>query len=115
MRVKYRISFYVPETHAEAVKNALFEAGAGRYDNYEQCSWETRGIGQFRAKDAATPFLGSVGKLERVEELRIEMVCSEECLLPALRALVNSHPYEEPAYDAVSIISLEELEEGVDA
>lgn len=94
----YQISFYVPITHAEMVKEKMFEVGAGRVGNYDYCSFETRGLGQFRPLHGSHPFLGKEGEMKRVEELKIEMVCEPEFLTKAITALKASHPYETPAY-----------------
>lgn len=105
----YKLVFFVPAEHAEAVKAALFEAGAGRFRNYDRCCWQTTGSGQFRALDGADPFLGAVGELETVVELRIEMVCAPEAVRAALSALLTAHPYEEPAYELYRIFTLSDL------
>lgn len=95
----YKIAFFVPESHKEDVKNAIFATGAGRIGNYDCCSWETRGQGQFRALQGANPFLGQVGALETVAEYRVELVCADDLVKTAIQALKTAHPYEEPAYD----------------
>ena len=93
--------FYVPETHKESVKEAVFAAGAGRYRNYDRCAWETAGTGQFRPLDGANPFLGTSGTLERVVEFRVEMLCPEEHKQAVIAALKLAHPYEEPAWHLI--------------
>lgn len=90
--------FYVPESHIEAVKNALFEAGAGKMGNYSRCSWQTEGKGQFKPGKGSSPFTGSQGELSVVNEYRVEMVCGEENAENVRRALLASHPYEVPAW-----------------
>jgi len=109
----YKIVFFVPHAHAEAVKAALFAAGAGRFRDYDNASWETAGTGQFRPLSGATPFIGSEGSVERVAELRVEMICTEEHVRPALDALLAAHPYEEPAYELSRIWTREDLPPGV--
>ncbi|MGZ3788049.1 MAG: NGG1p interacting factor NIF3 [Bacteriovorax sp.] len=99
----YKVSFFAPESAALAVKNAMFKAGAGRIGNYEQCSFETKGIGQFKAMAGADPFIGTVGELEKVTELKVEMVCADERILDVIRALKENHPYEMPAYDIIKL------------
>ncbi len=94
--------FYVPETHKESVKEAVFAAGAGRYRNYDRCAWETAGTGQFRPLEGANPFLGTSGALERVTEYRVEMLCPEEHKQAVIAALKLAHPYEEPAWHLIS-------------
>ena len=95
----YKLCVYVPESHAGAVKEALFAAGAGRIGNYEACCWEVAGVGQFRPGGGADPFLGRPGELERVPALRIELVCPGDAVDAVITALFRSHPYEEPAWD----------------
>lgn len=102
----YHIAFYVPETHADIVKESMFKAGAGTIGNYEKCSFEYSGLGQFRPLAGAKPFIGSEGELETVKELKVEMVCSREFLVDAITALKASHPYETPAYYVVETIAI---------
>jgi len=99
----YKLAFYVPIKESELVKNALFEAGAGRIGHYECCSFETLGTGQFRPMAGARPAIGSIGRIEKVEELKIEMICSDDNIQNALKALRESHPYEEPAFEVIKL------------
>ncbi len=94
----YTLYFYVPETHCEAVKTAVFVAGAGKIDNYDCCAWQTSGLGQYRALDGSSPFSGQQGQIERVAEIKVEMVCADEYIEAAIAALKTAHPYETPAY-----------------
>ncbi len=94
----FRLEVYIPETHLEQVKQALFAAGAGKLGNYDCCAFQSRGIGQFRPLPGAQPFLGSCGTLEQVEEWKLELVLQEECLADVIAALKAAHPYEAPAY-----------------
>ena len=103
----YKIGFYVPDAHVEPVKQAMFAAGAGRIGNYDSCCWQTSGQGQFRALDGSQPFVGQQGVVERVPELRVEMVCEESVLKPTIAALRATHPYEEPAFDVVKLESVD--------
>ena len=105
----YKINFYVPGTHLEEVKCTLFSVGAGRIGNYDSCCWQTKGLGQFRALEGSDPYIGQQGLVEQVEEYKVEMVCSKENLKQAIEALLESHPYEEPAYEVYPIKSLDEL------
>jgi len=95
----YKIAFFVPETHVEQVKAAMFAVGAGRIGNYDCCAWQTLGQGQFRALEGSAPFLGQQGIVERVAEYKVEMVCRDELVVEAVKALRQAHPYEEPAFD----------------
>lgn len=99
----YSFVFYVPESHLESVKQAVFSAGAGSMGNYDSCCWQVKGQGQFRPVTGATPFLGKVDELEFVDEYRVEMVLSEEVKASVLAALLLAHPYEEVAYHFIQI------------
>jgi dinuclear metal center YbgI/SA1388 family protein len=90
---------FVPESHAEYVRNALFNAGAGNIGNYESCSFNLHGEGTFKAGATANPFVGTVDKLHFEKEVRIETVLPRFKQPEVLRALLSVHPYEEPAYD----------------
>jgi len=105
----YKIVFFVPDSHVEAVKRAVFLAGAGRFRGYDSACWQTTGTGQFRPLAGSSPFLGEANRLESVPETRVETVCADECVRSALRALVDAHPYEEPAYEAYRVYSLDDL------
>jgi len=94
----YQLVFYVPETHVESVKQAVFNAGGGRTGDYDRCCWQTLGQGQFRPLAGSSPFLGKVGSVEKVDEYRVELVISASCKSAVVAALIESHPYEEPAY-----------------
>lgn len=93
-----QLVFYVPESDLEKVKQAVFEAGAGRLGDYEQCCWQTLGTGQFKPLLGAQPHLGSVGELERVAEYRVELLCPDAVIESVVAALKQAHPYEVPAY-----------------
>ncbi|MCA9177610.1 MAG: YqfO family protein [Planctomycetales bacterium] len=94
----FKLCFYVPESHLEDVKSAVFAAGAGRIGNYDCCCWESLGQGQFRALEGSQPFLGQQGEVERVAEVKVELVCDDSLIADAVAALKLAHPYEEPAY-----------------
>lgn len=95
----YKLAFFVPPSHVEQVKNALFAAGAGRVGAYDCCSWQVLGQGQFRPLDGSQPFIGQAGEVEQVQEWKVELVVSDELIGQAVAALQASHPYEVPAYD----------------
>ncbi len=105
----YRINVYIPTTHLDIVKEAMFAAGAGRIGLYEACAWETLGKGQFRPLAGSSPHIGEHGKIEQVEEYKVEMVCETDCLPQVIKALRSSHPYEEPAFDVYQTVVLSEL------
>ncbi|QIB51044.1 YqfO family protein [Pseudomonas sp. OIL-1] len=95
----YKLCFYVPESHLEPVKQAIFDAGDGCIGDYEHCCWQVLGQGQFRPGAGAQPFIGKPGELEKVAEYRVELVCSDDLVAESVAALKAAHPYEEPAYD----------------
>jgi dinuclear metal center YbgI/SA1388 family protein len=90
---------FVPKEHLEQVSQALFAAGAGRIGNYRSCSFLLQGTGTFFGEESTDPAVGQKGKLERVEEIRIETVVPLAAMENVVRALKQSHPYEEPAFD----------------
>ena len=94
----FRLDVYVPDSHVEAVKTAIFEAGAGFFGNYDSCCWQTEGNGQFRPLDGSHPFFGENGRVEHVKEWKLEFVVSENALGDVLDALKRSHPYETPSF-----------------
>ena len=102
----YKLVFFVPESHLEQVKAAVLATGAGRIGDYEQCCFETRGTGQFKPLASATPFIGQADLLERVAEVRVELVCADNLIRPAIAALRAAHPYEEPAFDVWQLSDL---------
>ena len=95
----YKLAFFVPPSHVEQVKSAVFAAGAGRIGAYDQCSWQVLGQGQFRPLDGSQPFIGQGGVVEQVQEWKVELVVADELIQQAVVALKQSHPYETPAYE----------------
>ncbi|MCL6415875.1 YqfO family protein [Aestuariirhabdus sp. Z084] len=102
----YKLAVFVPPSHLESLKEALFAAGAGRIGNYGRCAWQTLGEGQFMALEGADPFIGDVGELERVSEYKVEMVCTDELIRTVVKVLKQAHPYETPAYEVWRIEDL---------
>lgn len=105
----YQLIVYVPAAHAEDVKTALFSAGAGRYENYDRCSWETPGMGQFRPLKGSNPTIGRHGITEKIEEIKIETVCTADVIMDVLMMLKEVHPYEEPAYGVIELKTIEDF------
>jgi hypothetical protein len=104
---QYKIVVFVPVTHGDRLRQAMGEAGAGIIGNYSHCSFTTRGIGRFRPNSGANPSIGEVGRLEAVDEERIETACPEEKLKSVLAAMRRVHPYEEPAIDVYPLAAIE--------
>lgn len=101
-----KLVVFVPLSHADVVRNALGEAGAGKIGNYEFCSFSTRGVGRYRGNENSNPTIGKSGEYESVEEERIEVVVPKSILKDVIEKMKSVHPYEEVAFD---IYSLEEI------
>ena len=99
-----KLVVFVPEEALDAVRDALFEAGAGRIGDYERCSWYTAGIGTFLGGEGTSPSIGEKGREERVAELRLETVFPAERHDEVVAALRRAHPYEEPAFDVYALL-----------
>ncbi|MCA0894364.1 Nif3-like dinuclear metal center hexameric protein [Microbulbifer agarilyticus] len=95
----FKLCIYVPETHLEPLKDAIFDAGAGRIGDYDRCCWQVLGTGQFRPLDESQPFIGQRGQVEQVAEFRVETVCADDVVDEVLVAMRRAHPYEEVAFD----------------
>lgn len=95
----YKLAFFIPESDLEAVKQALFSAGAGRIGDYDSCCWQVLGQGQFRPLVGSNPHIGDLGAVECLAEWKVEMVCSDELIHKVVAVLKQTHPYEEVAYD----------------
>lgn len=93
-----KLVYYVPVKESEKVKQALFEIGVGRIGNYDSCCFETKGTGQFRPLEGSDPTLGRHNEIEKVEELKVEMVMENRLAREAVWTLKKHHPYEEVAY-----------------
>src|SRR4051794_24919685 len=102
----YRLTVYVPESHLEKIKRALFNAGAGRVGAYQECAWQVQGQGQFRPLAGSQPFLGMQGQLETVAEYQVEMVRKAEIIQAVIAALKANHPYETPAYMLSKLVEI---------
>lgn len=102
----YKICFYAPVDAVDTVKNAMFDAGAGKIGNYDACCWQTLGHGQFRPLENSDPAIGKQGELEFVDEYKVEMVCTDNCVKEVISAMKKSHPYEEVAYDVWKLADL---------
>jgi len=95
----FKLAFFVPPSHVEAVKLAVFAAGGGRVGRYDSCAWQALGQGQFRPLRGSQPFIGQTGVVEKVEEWKVELVVEDSLIEAVVAALKHSHPYEAPAYE----------------
>jgi dinuclear metal center YbgI/SA1388 family protein len=96
---QYKLVVFVPIEAVDKVSRAMFEAGAGRIGNYSSCSFRTAGMGTFFAGEGARPAVGQTGRLEKVDEIRLETVVPIDSAEAVIRALRANHPYEAPAFD----------------
>jgi hypothetical protein len=102
--VNRKLVVFVPAQALDAVRDAVFAAGAGRIGDYERCSWYTDGTGTFLGGEGTAPTIGERGREERVPELRLETVFPEERHDDVIAALRRAHPYEEPAFDVYPLL-----------
>ncbi len=100
-----KLVVFVPADACGAVASAMAAAGAGQIGDYAECAFETAGTGSFRALNGANPTIGQVGRLERVAEVRLEMVVPDALAGRAVAAMCGAHPYEEVAYDLIPLAS----------
>jgi|SRR6056297_3130211 len=99
----YLLCVYIPKEHTETVISALFNAGAGRLGNYDQCMWKTSGTGRFRPRAGSNPFKGTIDKIETVQEDKVEIIIPLEKKDRIKSVLLKAHPYETPAYHFIEI------------
>ncbi len=104
--MSYKIVVYVPLENTDAVREAIATAQGGELGLYTHCTFSTRGIGRFKPREGAHPHIGEVGKLESVEEERIEVTCRDEVVSTVVTAIKEVHPYEEVALDIYKLIDL---------
>lgn len=118
-----KLTTYVPKENAEELRAALFKAGAGNIGNYDHCSFNMQGEGTFRGNDDSNPVIGTKGLLHTEKEVMVSVIYAKHVEGKILNALNTSHPYEEVAYEIVSINNknqhigmgmIGELEEAVD-
>lgn len=105
----YQLQFYVPSSHLETVKSALFNAGASAIGDYDRCAWQILGYGQFRPLVASTPFIGSIGKVKSIDEYKVEMLCEATVIKAVLQALIKNHPYQTPSYSVWEVKSISDF------
>ncbi len=98
-----KLTVYVPPDAAAVVRAALAEAGAGVIGDYDLASFSSAGVGRFRPLAGAEPAIGTVGELETVEEVRVEVVLPRGRRADVVRAMRTAHPYEEPAFDVIEV------------
>lgn len=100
-----KLAVFVPKDHAEAVRNALFAAGAGHVGAYDECSFNLEGMGTFRPGEGTQPFIGEQGRRQQEPEVRIEVLFHQPRQQAILAAMKAAHPYEEVAYDLCPLLN----------
>lgn len=98
-----KLVVFVPKSHHQQVLDAILGAGAGCIGNYSHCSFNNEGYGTFKPEEGTNPYLGTEGKLETAEEIRIETVVPQSIRNKVVQAMIKAHPYEEVAYDLYSL------------
>ena len=104
-RKKVKVVVFVPETHADQIRQALSDSGAGVIGNYHHCSFSTKGTGRYVPGDQAKPHIGQVGQSSSVGEERIETPCNLEDLPKIIEAVKSVHPYEEPVIEVYQLFN----------
>ncbi len=102
----YCFYYYVPKSHLETTKKAIFTAGAGRIDNYSCCAWQTKGTGQFKPGTGSNAYIGKIGKPTQLIEYKVETICPTAKIKQVIKALKKSHPYESPAFGIIKLVNL---------
>ncbi len=100
----FKVIVFIPKENVERVKEAMFAAGAGKLGDYDCCSWQALGEGQFRPLERSHPTIGRKHCIEKVPEYRVEMLCEATCMVKVIAAMKDAHLYEEPAYEIVSLV-----------
>lgn len=101
---KAKIITTIPVENVTAVRDAICKAGAGIIGNYTFCTMSTKCTGTFIPNENANPYIGENGKMEYVEEEKLEVVCEIEKVKAVVSALREAHPYEEPEVDIIPLL-----------
>lgn len=99
----YYFYYYVPKSHLEVTKQAIFAAGAGKIGNYSCCAWQTKGVGQFKPEPTSQAYLGKIGKISKITEYKVETICNSSKIKGITTALKKTHPYECPVLGVIKI------------
>ena len=105
-----KLVVYIPTEFAEQVSNSIFEAGAGIIGNYSECHFNSMGTGTYKPNEESNPFEGQAGNRSTVEEVKAEFLVENSRISEVLSAMLEAHPYEEVAYDVISLINKNEYE-----
>ena len=99
----YKFIFFVPDSHVESVKEAIFSVGGGQIGSYSHCAWQVLGDGQFKPLPGSNPYSGTIDEVKKVPEWRVEMIIETALIQAAVNAMKSAHPYEVPAYDVIKL------------
>ena len=108
---KYKIVVFVPSAEADRLTFEMAEAGAGKIGDYTMCSFRINGTGTFRGGSSTNPYAGVKEKFEKVEEIRLEMLCDKSNLHNTVDKMLAAHPYEVPAYEIYEVLVKTEVKE----
>ncbi len=103
---QFKLSVFVPEKSLQIVSNAIFNAGGGKIGEYSRCSFSTKGEGTFRGSEKSNPVIGKKNQDEKIEETKLEILVDPWNLKKVISAMLESHPYEEPAYDIYPLFNI---------
>jgi dinuclear metal center YbgI/SA1388 family protein len=98
-----KVITYCPTDKASEVREAMFNAGAGNIANYDECSFNSGGVGTYRGREGTTPYTGTVGQFHQEEETKIETIVPNHKVTEVVQRLIAAHPYEEVAYDVIAL------------
>ncbi|KXK43103.1 MAG: NGG1p interacting factor 3 protein, NIF3 [Bacteroidetes bacterium OLB11] len=98
-----KLQVLVPQTHYEIVRQSILNAGAGNIGNYSNCSFNTQGIGTFQANKHANPYVGNIHEIHYENEYKVEVIFTKDKENAIIQAMRDLHPYEEIAYDILSL------------
>jgi structural hemagglutinin/hemolysin toxin protein RtxA len=102
----YYFYYYAPKSHLKITKQAIFAAGAGNVGNYSCCAWETKGVGQFKPEKESNAYIGKIGKIKKISEYKVEIICPSSKIKKIIAALKQSHPYEHPVFGILELTNL---------
>ena len=103
MQILLKLVVFVPESHSEKVSQALFNSGAGNIGNYKNCIFSSFGEGSFLPISGSKPYKGNEGRLEKVKEVKLEVVFPDYLLSDIIQSMNSVHPYEEVAYEVITL------------
>ena len=107
---KVKITVTMPPESTDSVRNAIFNSGAGIIGNYSHCSIVSKCIGTFKPSENTNPYIGEKNKIDIVEEEKLEFICDINIVSKVIKALRNTHPYEEPAINIVPLLNEKSFE-----